>query len=371
MLDRFVLWQGYHHRWRYNHRVNRLGSWVRHDADGRAFVGHSGASGTGPDQLVYADFHTRVDADGVRATEAVLDLVVDSVEGSERPFLHAVSVPAPGPACVALLQGFDLVAAPRPGAPADADKLVALDLAVGAVVVEGGQARFSVGGALNVDCDSPECDGHPSSKLQDILADLLVPGVGPAVVVDMLRRKADVRTRYTLRLRVLVLGGAPDAVALGRPFTVRNHVAWGLRKELWFKDAGSTVGAAPLLHPDWPAAVLGLQGLHVRLRDLGGNVLDLGDSAVHLLELDQAVHGPLRIGTQARVIVDAFAKNWTTDMPPGAYKVRGDADFRTDVVLIELARPRSLVATAPSEGVLTWAAADAPPDAAVRETALT
>jgi len=49
-----VLWQGFHHRWTYNHRLNRHGDWVEHlERDGdrvAARVNHSAASGSGADE---------------------------------------------------------------------------------------------------------------------------------------------------------------------------------------------------------------------------------------------------------------------------------------------------------------------------------
>lgn len=87
-----LIWQGFKHRWTYNHRIARIGSYIRHEKTIRggvpkrvglrglvmriigkkptplntptrglqAIVGHTGASGWGPDILKYTDLYAHV-----------------------------------------------------------------------------------------------------------------------------------------------------------------------------------------------------------------------------------------------------------------------------------------------------------------------
>ena len=64
-----VIWQGFQHRWSYNHRINRLGSYVEHTAlsgsSCQADLVHTAASGTGPDTATCTDFFAKVQADDI------------------------------------------------------------------------------------------------------------------------------------------------------------------------------------------------------------------------------------------------------------------------------------------------------------------
>jgi hypothetical protein len=63
-----TIWQGYHHTWKYNHRLNRFGSYVRSRlANGQreTVIGHTAASGTGGDTARFSECVTQVQVAGV------------------------------------------------------------------------------------------------------------------------------------------------------------------------------------------------------------------------------------------------------------------------------------------------------------------
>lgn len=374
-LDRFHLWQGHHHRWRYNHRVNRLGSWVRHDGD-HAILGHAGASGTGADTLRFEDRAVCVDAAGVRAVEGYTDLQISAKEGERTRFVVEVRTTTPAPAAVVLLNGYDLVAVGHDGKPADADKLLALNVGVSPVERGDGEARFTVLGGLNVDCDSAECDMHPDEDFLDALARLLGPksNVPEAVVkASGLAQKFDKDTAYRLRVYWIVLCGTEAAMHVTPLPLVRHAHRWGISQEVSLAKHGTSELQAALRRPDFPAALLGITQLHLRIRragtELKGIVFGLGDKAAHLLELDQAVGDVTRGDTVVTARIEQLCKNWTKKMPPLAFRDATRGHLWMGLALIELAAPRSTPAAVVARGELIWDGGDKPADgrAAVRE----
>jgi hypothetical protein len=162
--DRWAtIWQGFHHAWGYNHRLNRLGSYVRAEEGQEAVVGHTAASGTGGDTAHFSEYVTRVQATNVgfqtgwgetrlecpRAVTTSFRIKVDELPldaelvGRER---YAV-----------VLNGFDLFAERH------ADKLVSLELEVTDPVVyaKGTKMRFDILGSLRFDCRTAECQLWP------------------------------------------------------------------------------------------------------------------------------------------------------------------------------------------------------------------
>lgn len=163
---RATIWQGFHHAWEYNHRLNRLGSYVRDGGGGAGngtVVGHTAASGTGGDWAHFSEFVTRVEAANVgfqtgrgealvecpRAVTTSFRIRVDELEltpdlvGRER---YAV-----------VINGFDLWAEQH------ADKLITFDLEVTDPVVYAGgtRIRFDIVGSMCFDCRTAECTLWP------------------------------------------------------------------------------------------------------------------------------------------------------------------------------------------------------------------
>jgi hypothetical protein len=160
-----TIWQGFRHAWAYNHRLNRLGSYVRTE-DGRGdVVGHTAASGTGGDTAHFSDYVTRLQADTdnvgfqagwgearvecPRAVTAAFRIRVD-----ELPLEPAL---AGKDRYTVLINGFDLYAERH------ADKLVSFEVEVTDPVVyaDGTKLRFNILGSLRFDCRTAECQLWP------------------------------------------------------------------------------------------------------------------------------------------------------------------------------------------------------------------
>jgi hypothetical protein len=161
-----TIWQGYHHAWEYNHRLNRLGSYVRsYHTDGHeeTIVGHTAASGTGGDTAHFAEYVTRVQAAGVAFQEGSGETTVECVRAVTTPFRIKVDDLALTPELAGretyavTINGFDLYAVRH------ADKLISFDLEITdpTVYANGTKMRFNILGSVCFDCRTAECQLWP------------------------------------------------------------------------------------------------------------------------------------------------------------------------------------------------------------------
>lgn len=165
--DRWMtIWQGFHHAWEYNHRLNRLGSYVRcpsGDANHEALVGHTAASGTGGDTAHFSEFVTRVRAADVGFQAGRAETLIECPRAVTTGFHIRVDDLELAPELVGkeryavVINGFDLFAEHH------ADKLISFDLEVTDPVVyaDGTRMRFNIMGSLCFDCRTAECQLWP------------------------------------------------------------------------------------------------------------------------------------------------------------------------------------------------------------------
>ncbi len=169
--DSAVLWQGYHHAWEYNHRLNRFGSYVRRARSGAAsgtpgpaVVGHTAASGTGDDTAHFTEFVTEVrNAKGVAFQSGSAVVTAECPRGVLTPFIIRVDDLPLAPELqqrdtyTVILNGFDIYAKEH------SEKIMTLDLEVTdpQILAGGTRARFRMLGELRFDCRSSECQLLP------------------------------------------------------------------------------------------------------------------------------------------------------------------------------------------------------------------
>lgn len=298
------VWQGYHHRWTYNHRINRHGNWIgpevcADDACATPTV-HSAASGSGIDRFRYDQRATFVDAPGVESWAGRATLWFDGAEGER--MRDEVCVPAPAPGGEVVLQGWDLDAV---GA---ADSL--WEVAAG-VREEAG--NVCVDGLLRMACYTPECG-------------------------------TERRTAYTVAVYWMQLAGPVVAT----PATVTVDERWeagDIRDEVvpaqW--QQAITLTGAPAL----PAATVGFRRLAIELL-----------RPHHTLGLDLAVlpgaYDPAA-GTLAARVDLLFVPWGPVEIAPltvAQFAQAGSAKLAADVVLLQL--PGGCVATVVTEGEGVW-----------------
>ena len=162
-----AIWQGFNHAWEYNHRLNRLGSYVRSPTprDNEAVVGHTAASGTGGDTAHFSEYVTPVEAPDVSFQTGWAETTVECPRAVTTHFRIKVDWLDPAPEMVGrqtytvLINGFDLVALRH------ADKLIAFEVEISEPIInrDGGSLRFSITGELCFDCRTAECQLLPFS----------------------------------------------------------------------------------------------------------------------------------------------------------------------------------------------------------------
>jgi hypothetical protein len=379
-----AVWQGFHHRWTYNHRLNRLGSWIEHvsrEGDSvTARAAHAAASGSGEDDAAWESFYSVVQADGVSCCDAEMSFVIDGREGSDQTFVREVREVLPAgmvnrDVYTVLLNGFDLVA------EGDADKLASFHLFVTPPQwrADSRALVFSLAGGLNVDCDSAECDGYPSlgvffAALTASWATGVNPlaGAGLALLPSLLQ-KLDVATRYRLTVRLLIVAGDADALHVTTAGGSTSY-DWDTTTAIQRRDAGvvrkTVVGDTSR---EWVDSVPGVSQLSLDVRRERG--LFRPDSAMHLLQWDAAVRPVERTPTQCTADLHIFFRNWMEAASPymsgleGAlltHRDAGAASLTLGVTLLQFGRACAIVEDSRS-GLIHWDGGNAPAESPLAE----
>lgn len=159
-----VVWGGFTHQWSYNHRLNRLGSYIENPPEFTGFpftasFYHTSATGLGPDAGTYNGFYSYVAANGVVIQPAQKSIRFSGKLGDMHNATFEVLADAPKDFNVnyhhtVIINGFDIVSERR------ADKLQMLRISVskGYYIPVTCQIRFTIDAALLVRCQSVECN---------------------------------------------------------------------------------------------------------------------------------------------------------------------------------------------------------------------
>ena len=374
-----VLWQGFHHSWTYNHRLNRHGDWIEHlERDGdrvTARVHHSAASGSGEDEATWQSFHAALRARGVWTHPVRKTLRLDGREGQLQTVVHEMRVHVP-PALrgrevyTVLLNGFDLIS------EGDADKLASFHLMATPPVwdADAGDVVFALMAAINVDCDSPECDGYPNlGAYLATVATGVTLGLDPVAssllaLLPTLVKRLDLATSYKLEVQALIVAGDADTLHV-TPATRSRSFAWD-------KDTAITRPQVGVLRTtiagdsgdQWKDCVLGLQQISLEVTRKRG-VFD-SDTAMHYLQWDTCVLPVVRTGTEYTADLHLFFRNWMEAPSPFlneleeatvTFRDSGSADVTAGVALLQFAEPVALV-HGTRQGRIYWEAKNAPAD---------
>jgi len=321
-----VFWQRFRHSWTYNHRLNRIGDWIAHRRRDRdrveAVAAHSAASGSGKDAARYESYHTAVRARGVCFTEVKEPIRITSREEALQAFVREIRVPArsgsDAPVLAACINGFDVYS------ERDADKLISFHLAVSQPVLDRarGEIVCQLLGAMNVDCDSPECDMH--GGVADFFGATILGGAAGGVIAQIvgggtfalraagaafgaLFSKLKLATDYALEVQLVITEGQPGALVATASLH-RNAFDWDKKTAIHRTSDGTLTTTLAGEPGDWPVAVPTVKQLSlVVTRERG---LLKPDTAMHLLEWDMAVRPVSTTPDGCRVELDLFFRNW-------------------------------------------------------------
>lgn len=370
-----AIWQGFHHEWEYNHRLNRFGSYVRHPHGGGPVAGHTAASGIGGDVAHFTDFVTQVRAEGVAFIPGHASTVVECPRNNDTPFLIKVSdLPIPPEAqgkdrYNVILNGFDLYAQDH------SDKLISFDLEVTDPIVyqRGQKLRFNIVGSLRFDCRSPECQLLPLGfEVEEVNNDKRTQQ--PVREVEMVRKKRGIQkhrvdnavqwvkqqlvrltnldevkqsiigkdegalrrrlfrafgkrfflkmlkwritTPYVLVVHYLVIAGDDDALHVAESDFIENVYDWDMETEIHRADCG-TLPVEIDSEPGRAASTLGFRHISMTVtldEELGTNAPFQWGKAMHLLGWSTAIRDIAVEGSKVRANVDLFYKCWSEAM---------------------------------------------------------
>lgn len=337
-----VLWRGFRHVWQYNHRLNRFGSYVRDLkrsglTGGSSTVGHAGASGSGPDKLNFQDFYTEVRATGVFFQSGKKSFPVTGSEGEDVEIQKRVKVPLDGPlkSCdtfAVLLAGVDMCAED------DADKLQSMVLGVSNWERRGKDLFFTLSGTLNVDCDSLECDGMPTTW--DVVTGVLTGGASiPVSVGRLLLAKLNLSTEYNMDVHYLIVGGTARTLNVvtaeqeGDEGWVENEYDWDKRDEVHRSNEGSrNVRFEDVWSADSCTSTLGF----------GTIATVIEDHEPHMLEWSVAIPDVRTRGRTVEGDVELFLKNWARGMRNAhlpasllSFRAKGKVRFGAGITLLQ------------------------------------
>ncbi len=324
-----IIWRGFEHNWTYNHRINRLGSYVQY-AGGKPVCAHASASGMGADSTKFSCFFSRVQSSGLWFQEGVAEV---EISGKERHLLaKTVRLRIPAAAQlrdkeqqIALLNGFEVQAV------GGADKLQTLHLELGELEYarETGEFLLSVHLLLLVNCETLECSMWSQ------------------------------RTNYQFRIYYLLAAGA-DADFANSEQRISRISDWDKREEIAHED--EKIALTGVRGGVYPAAFVGLRGFRVQL------------DAAHWLAGYHSHATPLQYDAQRgrmEALVDLFFKEWIFGMkrqsayPPHSKfskRKKGWAVQELDLVLVQLRKGK--IQHEKRSGSMFWRARNAPPTAA-------
>lgn len=291
-----LVWRGFDFNWTYNHRINRIGSFVWPQAEGVAKMVATAASGTGQDQAVIDGYGTWVAGAGVTLIGGACTLELVGHEGEVIQARSTVRIPdAPEGAAAVVLGGFDLAVGLSEAERSDSDKLQRLMLGVRDLRRDGDALVFRVEGALVARCRSLECkpfEKKTSYRLQVWYTVLAGPGLvaqSPVAISDAYawdtETEVDLATRFTdvalpLDAHTCLVGLSRVEFILDREHHVLQLCAkvdspnplpngvWRFGWKAGVKNWRAGMGAAnPLSFPAAGSVSLGLRAVALGLRE--------------------------------------------------------------------------------------------------------
>lgn len=339
-----LIWRGFRHQWGYNHRLNRLGDFIktrnRTEDTVEADLVHSAASGTGKDTAEFTSYYTELQTNHAWFKSGHCKIRIESHEEVSGLIQRKLSIKLPEElkgkeSYTVLLNGFDLIAESDDGfkliADRDADKLLQLHLGVTSPIYisKSDKLEFEINGLLNVDCDSYECDGYPSWEL-GVAA--LGPAGGPLSLVALgmglakLAGKFNITTDYTLHVHYLIVGGDSGFKAT-ESRAIENRYNFDKKKELKRGKDGQCSATLKGEQGKFTTGAVGIKSLQLSLERAKGFLK--ADDAMHMLQLDMNVRPKSSARYQMTVDLDLFFRNWCEGMKnahlPGSAFAHKDA----------------------------------------------
>lgn len=152
------VWQGFSHKWTYNHRVNRLGDYISNPKSNQAAVVHTAASGLGKDSVYFTAYYASIQPKNIDCFSGKTSFVFKGREGVGKVIRKTILIYPDSSKSgidkfVSILNGFDLIS------KSDADKFVTFSIKINSPVYDKttNELKFDIEAQLKMDCSSLEC----------------------------------------------------------------------------------------------------------------------------------------------------------------------------------------------------------------------
>lgn len=141
------VWQGFDATWTYNHRLNRLGSFIYQDS-----VCNAAATGLGKDSGHFNTRYLLIDDDDIKFTELHFYKRIEAKEGELIHINIDTLIPISYHLSIFYLNGFDIIA------NNDADKIQMIDMGVKMIKGNNDSTYLKFQASFIFNCQSIECD---------------------------------------------------------------------------------------------------------------------------------------------------------------------------------------------------------------------
>jgi len=332
--DGAFIWRGFNHQWTYNHRLNRMGDYLKQEdctASGTGelprvtcsgSVHHTGASGTGADELTFASHYTQIASAAAGFRPARVELHLQGREQREIRREKTVELSVGSDAAeqthVALLNGYDLHTTRK----ARAKKPKRFRVWVTdqpSYHPEDGTVSVGVGALIDVNCDSVECKTQKG------------------------------RVHYRIELRAMLISSGSMEVTSRR---FETNYKWNRREEIGINRSALNWNRQGIRGraKKYPVGLVGF-------REIDFNLGKRGKYKDHwFVRWENSIRDPRyrqQIG-RASFDLNLFFKEWNRKVKRRVTSIarKGDATITSELILVQL--PEGRVGYEQATGSLKW-----------------
>ncbi|MEZ5004103.1 MAG: hypothetical protein R2730_13820 [Chitinophagales bacterium] len=332
-----IIWQGFHHVWEYNHRVNRMGDWLTDIGYSNGYSAnayHSAASGIGPDKCEYISFLTGVQTyQDIYFKSIGQEIILSGEEETIDSQLITLQLDFPlvnDPQAIVLLNGFDMYARPAGSegliGDGDADKLFNFSILPQSPLVintaDQTTVSFDVLVTLGGACASPECSSGASYDFFDYL-------VTTNFQVILASNSLIHSVSKTLE----------NAYEWQRPINNTSHVGEIYPADFIIRNSEIQGEAG------FDNAFLGIKGFQFQTEKGFGGFNGQSFEYPHMQTFNLAVQ-PIQYDSNSGQLTfdtDLFFKNWAAPVPFFSFGAGGKAAFNLEVLAIQIADEKAAV----------------------------
>lgn len=341
------IWNGFHHIWDYNHRINRLGDWIiplQTKEKNGAILTHTGASGSGADKLNFTTFYTKVVSDKIAVHNDNFSFRVYGKEGEtiESNITITTAIPSEfdlNKNVALLISGFDIFSRTKADGPIrgdeKADKIFIFGLNTSNLNVENGKYNFKLSTKLGGDCNSPECITGENQNWFDYQIILYYQIIG-------------LPDSSNIESMALSNAYSWEKPSQGKPNPDSKEI---FKSDKQIKDKEITG------QPNFKNAILGFSGFDYNIAKGMGGLLGNELEYPHMVETDLALLPKNYDATAGKMLFDAdlFFKNWDATMPLVSYGGAGSIVFNANINLIQWGDENAIVEYNKSNaGTINW-----------------